>query len=137
MSRVKRNLSAARMEQLMRERGLFTSDSPEGGIMKTKEIPDIVKQSWKKKPVEIGPEPDKASCPCEDAGLLTGRHKVDGGHCVDGVFWTDVEINGMRHIKLMMGDAPEQRKQAFLEKIALLKKHLDLDIEQGTIGPCS
>ena len=137
MSRVKRNLSSARMEQLMRERGLFTKELPEEGFLKTKEIPEIVRDSWTRKPAQPVPPPEKHKCPCEEAQLLSGTHKVDGGYCIDGLFWTDVEVNGMRHIKAMMGDAPKERKDAFLQKIALLKRHLDLDIEQAQVSPCS
>lgn len=137
MTRVSRNLQKNRLAQLMRERGLSTKELPEKGLMKTKAIPDIVKESWTRKPSAAYVAKEKAPCPCEQAGLTDGRHKVDGGHCIDGVFWTDVEINGMRHFRLMMGDAPEARKRMFLEKIAMLKKHFDLDIEQATVGPCS
>lgn len=145
--RVSRNISKERQEQLAREMGISLPKperDPNKPVQETnangeffyvprhvKPFPEIMKESQRRrlkreaqpKPLRIEPR----ACPCKEAGLTEGRHKIKGGHCIDGVFWTDVEIRAVRGIKAMGAS------ESMIGALVKLKAELDLDVEPMTI----
>lgn len=73
------------------------------------------------------PVPTSECVNCIRLGLTEGRHKVEGGWCIDGVFWPTSAIGIMRHIKLLKG---EEEAIKISKALTILTKTLDLDLDK-------
>lgn len=67
--------------------------------------------------------------PCAECAANGGKHAVEGGWCVDGVFWSHVATNGAKHIKIL---APKGGA-TMIKAINTMAKAFDFDLEQLVI----
>jgi len=141
MTRVSKNISALRMQQLMEERGLVSPTAqtvvPKGQqrAVQLARVQYERAEEAKRPPASMPERP----CPCKAAGLLTGRHILPGqGQCVDGEFFSLVDKQKINWVHQRAKDPANAT--VFVDALRTLRKHADLDIEAVMIHrtePCS
>ena len=120
--------SVERQLQIAKERGLTIRSKGDKPVVVRKPMIAPPPFMDAKKDNELIPEAQvEASCQkCEALKLLTGRHKVEDGWCIDGVFWPNSAIGVIRHIKLIKG---EDAAKKFASALSVLSEELHIDMD--------
>lgn len=121
--------SQERQLQIARERGLElkTKKGKELVVRPPAILPPAPVYIHKAAEVAVDPLPTAPCFDCIKAGLGSDRHKVEGGWCIDGVFWPHSAIGTIRHVKLLAGD---EAAVTFSKALTILTKEFDLDLDK-------
>ena len=131
-SRWSKSAFQERQRQIAIERGLIKPDAPVDAAKMRHVMPDETAiRAATARPVQEYRVPE-LPCPCKEAGLTEGRHKVNGGHCVDGTFWPTSAITTLKHMKALRGG---RSVEAEANALATLNKEIGLDLNTLQIIP--
>lgn len=70
-----------------------------------------------------------APCPCQSAGIIEGRVKVEGGWCIEGRFWSHESIYEIKRLRLL-GDTSEPVISSVASALEKLHDGLGADLSK-------